>query len=115
MSLAKTKTTKLIYSQIVMNSKIQFFTRFLLKKDIYIICLFIIFPKVFASNLNKGLLEETYSERYTPQQEIRGRVIAEDGLPLPGATVMEKGTNNGAITDFDGNFSLNVTDRKSVV
>ena len=113
--LAKTKTTKLIYSQFVMNFKIQFFTRFLLKRYIYIICLLIIFPKVFASNLNKGLLEETYSERYTPQQEIRGRVIAEDGLPLPGATVMEKGTNNGVITDFDGNFILNVNSPTAIL
>jgi hypothetical protein len=35
---------------------------------------------------------------------------ASSGFPLAGATVSEKGTNNGAITDFDGNFSLtNVT------
>src|SRR5690606_17244365 len=30
------------------------------------------------------------------------------GLPLPGANIMEKGTSNGVMTDFDGNFSIEV-------
>lgn len=40
-----------------------------------------------------------------------------DGLPLIGVNVLEKGTTNGAVTDFDGNFSLQIPvgDRKSVV
>lgn len=42
-------------------------------------------------------------------QTITGIVNAEDG-PLPGANVVVKGTTNGTTTDFDGNFSLNVTE-----
>ena len=38
-------------------------------------------------------------------QTISGTVSSEDG-PLPGATVIVKGTNNGTTTDFDGNFSI---------
>lgn len=39
--------------------------------------------------------------------EVFGRVVgAEDGQPLPGVTVVEKGTTNGTVTDFDGNFWL---------
>ena len=34
--------------------------------------------------------------------------VADSQGPLIGATVMEKGTTNGTVTDFDGNFSLNV-------
>jgi len=34
--------------------------------------------------------------------------VADSQGPLIGATVMEKGTQNGTVTDFDGNFSLNV-------
>ena len=34
--------------------------------------------------------------------------VADSQGPLIGATVLEKGTTNGTITDFDGNFSLNV-------
>jgi len=38
-------------------------------------------------------------------QSVSGTVTSEDG-PLPGATVVVKGTTNGITTDFDGNFSI---------
>ncbi|WP_421918774.1 SusC/RagA family TonB-linked outer membrane protein [Marinifilum sp.] len=37
---------------------------------------------------------------------IKGRVFDEKGDPLVGATLVIKGTTNGTIADFDGNFSL---------
>src|SRR5690606_14263891 len=37
---------------------------------------------------------------------VTGVVTDQDGLPLPGASVVVKGTNNGAQTDFDGNYSI---------
>ena len=40
------------------------------------------------------------------QQTITGAVLDNNGLPLPGASIMETGTSNGTSTDFDGNFSL---------
>jgi TonB-dependent starch-binding outer membrane protein SusC len=41
---------------------------------------------------------------------IRGMVTsADDGQPLPGATIVEKGTTNGTITDIDGLYQLNVS------
>ena len=40
-------------------------------------------------------------------QQATGHVEDSQG-PLIGATVMEKGTNNGTVTDFEGNFTLNV-------
>ncbi|MDC3132785.1 TonB-dependent receptor [Flavobacteriaceae bacterium] len=43
------------------------------------------------------------------QENISGQVTSEDG-PLPGATIIIKGTNNGTTSDFDGNFNLKVTD-----
>ena len=39
-------------------------------------------------------------------QSVSGVVTSEDG-PLPGATVVVKGTNDGTTTDFDGNFTIN--------
>lgn len=42
------------------------------------------------------------------QQEITGTVVDQTGEPVIGATVMEKGTSNGTVTDFDGNFTLKV-------
>lgn len=49
----------------------------------------------------------------TAQQQsrtIKGRVTDEDGEPIIGANIVEKGTSNGTVTDIDGNFSLNVND-----
>ena len=43
------------------------------------------------------------------QQSISGSVTDDSGVPLPGATVVVEGTSNAAITDFDGNYSINAT------
>ena len=37
---------------------------------------------------------------------VTGVVTDEFGEPLPGVNVVVKGTTNGVITDFDGNYSL---------
>ncbi|GAC1591858.1 MAG: TonB-dependent receptor [Hymenobacter sp.] len=39
---------------------------------------------------------------------ITGRVLDAEGLPMPGATVLEQGTTNGTGTDNDGRFALKV-------
>ncbi len=41
-------------------------------------------------------------------QQISGTVKDANGEPIIGATIMEQGTQNGTVTDFDGNFSLNL-------
>ena len=47
---------------------------------------------------------------------VRGTVIStEDGLPVIGASVLEKGTSNGTITDFDGMYELTVQDDATLV
>ncbi len=43
------------------------------------------------------------------KQQASGTVKDVDGEPIIGATVMEKGTKNATVTDFDGNFHLNVS------
>ena len=48
------------------------------------------------------------------QQEITGTVTDAMG-PVIGATVMEKGTQNGTVTDFDGNFTLKVEPGRMLV
>ena len=41
---------------------------------------------------------------------VKGNVTDSEGEPIIGATVMEKGkSQNGVITDLDGNFTLNVS------
>ncbi len=47
---------------------------------------------------------------------IKGVVTsADDGLPLPGVTVVEKGTTNGTITNFDGEYQLSVPSNATIV
>ena len=44
------------------------------------------------------------------QTIVSGTVMDEKiNVPLPGANIIEKGTTNEAISDFDGNFSLKIT------
>ncbi|WP_165453915.1 SusC/RagA family TonB-linked outer membrane protein [Hyunsoonleella flava] len=40
------------------------------------------------------------------QERISGTVSGPDGFPIPGVNVLQKGTTNGAVTDFDGNYSI---------
>ena len=49
------------------------------------------------------------------QAEIGGTVVDPTGETVIGATVMEKGTSNGTVTDFDGNFKLKVEAGKTLV
>lgn len=46
---------------------------------------------------------------------IRGMVTDQNNLSVINASVVEKGTTNGTITDIDGNFSLNVSSPDAVV
>ena len=49
------------------------------------------------------------------QTDITGTVVDETGEGVIGATVKEKGTSNGTVTDFDGNFKLKVAAGKTLV
>ena len=48
------------------------------------------------------------------QKTISGSVADDQGLPLPGATLVEDGTGNGTSTDFDGNFTMTIGEDSSV-
>lgn len=37
---------------------------------------------------------------------ITGTILASDGMPIPGVNILEKGTNNGVVSDFDGKYSI---------
>jgi len=52
---------------------------------------------------------------YAQSGTVKGIVLDETGSPFMGASVSEKGTKNGTITDIDGKFTLNVKNLKSSV
>ncbi|AWX43707.1 TonB-dependent receptor SusC [Flagellimonas maritima] len=52
---------------------------------------------------------------YGQTRTITGSISAETGELLPGATVIEKGTTNGTQTDFDGQYSITVSEGATLV
>ncbi len=52
---------------------------------------------------------------FAQQKAISGTVIGDDGLPIPGAAVMVKGTSTGTVTDMDGKYRLNVPDGQETI
>ncbi|PCE62571.1 SusC/RagA family TonB-linked outer membrane protein [Sediminicola luteus] len=49
------------------------------------------------------------------QSAVSGTVTDADGVPLPGASVVVKGTTTGAQTDFDGNYSITASSDATLV
>src|SRR5690554_277488 len=52
--------------------------------------------------------ERVQTEVQQQKKTISGKIVDEQGEPVIGANIMEKGTTNGTVTDYDGHFSLNV-------
>src|SRR5690554_7846383 len=49
------------------------------------------------------------------QNIINGTIKSEeDGQPLPGATILIKGSNAGTVSDLDGNFTITVPDESAI-
>lgn len=81
----------------------------IMRTFIFLLCttVFGITPNNSYANENKR--DTNSSETVNNQQsEINGTVVDASGQPLPGASILEKDTTNGVITDFDGNFSITV-------
>ena len=47
-------------------------------------------------------------------KQVSGRIVDANGEPLIGVSVLEKGTTNGTITDFDGNYTLTVPENATL-
>ncbi len=88
-----------------------------LKKSIFLL---IIFPILFTTtnarsathftpysidSVSKKIIVKTIF-----QQTLKGVVLDDQGMPLPGASVVELNTTNGTSTDFNGNFSLTIAE-----
>ncbi|WP_345005998.1 TonB-dependent receptor [Snuella lapsa] len=81
--------------------------------------MFFIFAILFniqaKTSINNNTGDKINSLKSAQQIEIKGVVTDQNNQPLPGANVLEKGTTNGAQTDFDGNFTLNVSSNNAVL
>lgn len=63
-----------------------------------------LFAIALLCTITPGFAQEGQSG--SSRNQIQGLVIDDVGEPIIGATVIEKGTTNGTITDYDGNFTL---------
>jgi len=52
---------------------------------------------------------------FAQEKTVTGKVTDADGLPIPGANIQVKGTDQGMQTDFDGNFSIEVSSDQTLV
>ena len=51
---------------------------------------------------------------YAQPKLVKGKVVDDKGLAVIGASVVESGTKNGVVTDFDGNYSISVREGVTV-
>ncbi|WP_299443805.1 mucoidy inhibitor MuiA family protein [uncultured Aquimarina sp.] len=66
-------------------------------------------------NYKKRSAVNRYSSTYNPNiKTVSGIITDEKGLPLPGVNVVEKGSSNGAVTDFDGRYTIPIQQGKQL-
>lgn len=70
---------------------------------------------VIVTKGNTILIKEKSTKNKNLQQQVSGTVIDQTGLPIPGATVLIKGTNNGVATNLEGQYAIAVPDPANVL
>ena len=65
------------------------------------------FP-LFATFFLVGIFFLSQLSASAQQKTISGTVIGDDNVPIPGASIVVKGTTLGTVTDFDGKFTLKI-------
>lgn len=64
--------------------------------------------KTWYINYNRNTIfnKSVYDDISQSVRNVSGRIVDESGEPIPGATILVKGTTIGTISDMDGNYSL---------
>lgn len=52
---------------------------------------------------------------FAQQKNVSGKITNQNGEPLLGATILVKGTSTGTSSDFDGNYSVSVSEGQTLV
>jgi hypothetical protein len=77
---------------------------FNLKKKMMILCVLFSLFQIDGYAISSERTAEL--QNVNQQKSIKGQVNDENGVPMPGVSVLEKGSKNGTTTDFDGKFTL---------
>ncbi|MEO7213837.1 SusC/RagA family TonB-linked outer membrane protein [Mucilaginibacter sp.] len=70
---------------------------------------------IFTTDVRAGNTGNPRTDRAVNVQAVTGKVLDETGAPLVGVSVSEKGTNNGAMTDVNGNYKIQVAGDNAVL
>lgn len=65
-----------------------------------------------SKNLSPNSIEVNQEEQ---KRTISGTISDSDGSPLPGASILEVGTENGTTSDFDGKFTMQLENEDAVL
>lgn len=85
---------------------------------------YVLFALILSFSVFRGwALDETVairpkvleSKEATVQRSVAGIVTDLNGNPLPGASILEKGTMNGVQTDFDGKFQITLESDEAIL
>ncbi|WP_200890765.1 SusC/RagA family TonB-linked outer membrane protein [Pedobacter lusitanus] len=96
-------------------------TRFFILKPIgpalrqKIICLCAILCLTAATQLSAKNLREIHNYTLLSSIDVRGKVLDEKGIGIPGASIKIKNTGKTATTDNDGNFSIKGLDDEAIL
>ncbi len=52
---------------------------------------------------------------FSQVQTVTGKILDNDGQPIPGANILEKGTANGTVTDASGNYTISVSGANAIL
>ena len=69
-------------------------------------------------SINPNITDSSFSTSIVGSESLQqiivnGNITDENGLPIAGVNVLEKGTSNGVVSDFDGNYSISVNSSNS--
>ncbi|MDX5584343.1 MAG: mucoidy inhibitor MuiA family protein, partial [Aureibaculum sp.] len=67
------------------------------------------------SNYQNNRATRSYNYKYNPLVQTISGIVTDESGPLPGASVIVKGTTNGTETDFDGEYSIKPNGGKELV
>lgn len=78
------------------------------------LCILLIFMVFYGENAFP-LASFKVSTDIVNQTIVTGKITSENGEIIPGVNVLVKGTTVGSVSDFDGNYSINVTGQDAVL
>lgn len=64
--------------------------------------------------IQKTAVVKAVNTKASGKIRVKGKIVDENNVPIPGATVLESGSTNSTVTDFDGVFELSIEEGKNI-